>query len=108
MEKVKIAIEKTKTAIRKKRILSLHLLLALVLPIVSCGAPNDQTSNTTADTKSQTEAESTFFPDIEKSDYKREEFHMIGYPEVGEWYYAEKTNGGVINDAVFAMNHMFM
>ncbi len=31
---------------------------------------------------------------------------MIAYPKVGEWYYAEKTGGGVINDTVFTMNQM--
>ncbi len=85
---------------------ALTLLLSTVISTVACGnaGDSDEVTSNTAESASVSETEAEFFPDVAKKDYQGKEFSMIGFNAPGEWYYTEKTDGGALNDAIYAMN----
>ncbi len=90
-----------------KRILMLTLALILAFSTAACGNANGdepKQPSTTDTSELVSESETEFFPNVARQDYQGKEFCMIGFTAPGEWYYAEKTGGGVINDAIYAMN----
>ncbi len=90
-----------------KRILMLILALTFVLSAAACGTMSSggETETSRTDTSAPAvESETEFFPHVSKQDYHGKEFSIISFVAPGEWYYAEKTGGGVLNDAIYAMN----
>ncbi len=96
-----------------KRMLAFFLAILMLLTFVSCGT-NNETTNTQAETTADStsvpeETETDFFPDVERSDYKKEVFRMIGFDAPGSWYYAEEysTQQGsvhILNNTIYEMN----
>ena len=77
-----------------KRILCMILFLLMLLSLGSCANTKEEPSNTEGGTgQAATEAETDFFPDIEKKDYKDETFRMIGWQSANSWYYSESYSG---------------
>ena len=94
-----------------KRILSALLASILLLSSLAACAQGDDdpadSGNTPSDTNS--ESESTFFPDIAKKDYDGADFRMIGWTEAGEWYFAEnyessENKTSILNNTLYEMN----
>lgn len=86
------------------------LAAAMLLPLAACGTATDDPALTgDSDTGTVTEGETDFFPAIEKADYEKAPFHMVGFDEAGTWYYAESmsTEDGsvhVLNNTIYEMN----
>ena len=96
----------------KKRILAAILAALLLLSATSCATEgNDSTATTAAgdQTAAATEADTAFFPDVEKTDYKDATFRIIAASGEGQWYYAaeyqnEAGNTGVLSNTIYEMN----
>ncbi len=94
----------------KKRILAAILAALMLLPATSCATDGDATDTTASEqTAAVTEADTAFFPDIEKKDYEGETFRIIACASVGGWYYAEEYknesgNTGILNNTIYEMN----
>ncbi len=93
----------------------LACLMLLSASTVSCANNTENPQSTDiAATGAETEAETTFFPAVDKKDYEGAEFRMIGFQEPGSWYYAESLfdtsssgNAGslqILNDVIYEMN----
>ncbi len=95
-----------------KRFLSLALALVMLLPLAACGNETDDPSvSGDQSVDAATEAETDFFPSIEKQDYEEATFCMIGFDEPGAWYYAESMSDEqgsihVLNNTIYEMNTM--
>ena len=95
-----------------KRILALALALVMLLPLAACGAATDDPAETgNQSTNANTEADTDFFPDVEKTDYQGEVFRMLGEAYTGIWYYAEdyfnnEEKQHILNDTIYEMNTM--
>lgn len=93
-----------------KRLLAATLAGLMLLSLAACGTNTenpDDPANTS--TEAATEAETDFFPTVEKTDYQGETFRMVGFNEPGTWYYAESmsTEQGsvhVLNNTIYEMN----
>ncbi len=99
-----------------KQLLCALLAVLMLLSCVACGTTGDTTDTTPNETTAATEPESATeaMPAVEKTDYKGETFHMIGFQSAaGGWYYAEEylTGDGdekmsILNNTVYEMNTM--
>ena len=93
-----------------KRLLALALALVMLLPLAACGAATDDPAETgNQSTNANTEADTDFFPDVEKTDYQGETLRMIGFSEPGAWYYAESLSNEqgslhILNNTIYEMN----
>ena len=95
----------------KKRILAAALAALMLLPLASCSTTDDpaDTSSGSKQTEAVSDAESTFFPAIEKTDYDGATFRMIGWTNPGDWYFAEEyknsqEGNSVLNNTLYEMN----
>ena len=95
-----------------KRILAALLASLTLFSAVAC-AKSDEGADTTPDNNStgtSAETEDQLFPDIEKEDYGKETFQMIGWTEAGDWYFAEeysnseKGSNTILNNTIYEMN----
>ena len=97
-----------------KRVLCMILALLMILSITACGTTTDDPSEVTGADNTQvvTEADTDFFPDIEKKDYQGETFRMIGWSSPEAWYYSESYNSdaedgaSVLGNALYERNTM--
>ena len=97
-----------------KRVLCMILALLMILSITACGTTTDDPSEGTGADNTQvvTEADTDFFPDIEKKDYQGETFRMIGWSSPEAWYYSESYNSdaedgaSVLGNALYERNTM--
>ena len=100
-----------------KRWLSFFMAFLMLFSFVSCATvqePEDtqaQTAEGNVSTSDETEEEeeTDFFPNIERNDYKKEVFRMIGFDAPGYWYYSEEysTQQGsshILNNTIYEMN----
>ena len=99
-----------------KRWLSFFMAFLMLFSFVSCATvqePEDtqaQTAEGNVSAADETEEEETdFFPNIERNDYKKEVFRMIGFDAPGYWYYSEEysTQQGsshILNNTIYEMN----
>ncbi len=96
-----------------KRMLAFFLAFLMLLMSVSCGT-NKETTETQAQitedgTYAPEETETDFFPNVERNDYKKEVFRMIGFDEPGLWYYADEYSNEqgsvhILNNTIYEMN----
>lgn len=111
---------------KQKRLCSILLILAMLLPMTACSESSGETSGdtaaeqenaneVTADEAVETveEEEAKLLPELpENADYGGEEIRLMQHPfQAGDWadwlsrdLYAESFNGEPLNDAVFARN----
>ena len=95
-----------------KRLLALLLALTMLLPLAACGTNTEDPAATDGQsTEAATEAETGFFPSIEKTDYQGEVFRMVGFNTPGTWYFAESLSNEqgsvhVLNNTIYEMNTM--
>ena len=99
----------------KLRILSLLLACLALLSLVACSVTPETTLNTT-DAEQTTavdieEGDEVPFPDVDKQDYKGEDFLIISINNAGTWMYGDPDTYGkgsgndqVINDVLYEMN----
>lgn len=88
-----------------KRFLCLILALLMVLPLAACGENNEGADGTGTSADGTGEAATQeFFPSVERGDNKGAIFQMIGFNQPGTWYFAEKQEAEVLNDAIYDMN----
>ena len=93
-----------------KRWLAALLALLMILPLAACGENAEEpASGENRTTAADSEAETGFFPDVEKTDYQGEVFRMVGFNEPGTWYYAESMSGQegslhILNNTIYEMN----
>ena len=92
-----------------KKLISVLLLLSVLLSVfASCAAGNDgkddNNSNESKENAVETAENGQKVPNIEKQNYDKD-FRMLVYENMkGSWFYAEKSEGEVLNDAIFEMN----
>ncbi len=87
-------------------------LLMLLSTLIACAKPQgDDPAESATISQADTEADTDFFPAIEKKDYEDATFTMIGFNDVGSWYYAESLNDSdesnsvhVLNNTIYEMN----
>ena len=94
-----------------KRLTAFLLAALMLLSVTACGVSNEPPAENTnaATTEAATEGETDFFPAVEKADYDKASFRMIGFEEVGSWYYAEEYSNGegnthILNNTIYEMN----
>ena len=95
-----------------KKILSLLLAASMLLPLVACGQATETENTASAATTAgtiETEAETEFFPAVERADYKGESLRMISINDAGTWVYGSEeeynnANKQVMNDVLYEMN----
>ena len=91
-----------------KRVLCLILSLLMLTSLVACANTKEEPSNTEGGTgQAATEAETDFFPDIEKKDYKDETFRMIGWQSANSWYYSESYSGDASDGQSILSNTLY-
>lgn len=92
-----------------KKLISILLLLSVLLSVfASCAAgsdgKDDNNSNESKENAAETAENGQKVPNIEKQNYDKD-FRMLVYENMkGSWFYAEKSEGEVLNDAIFEMN----
>ena len=93
-----------------KRLIAATLAGLMLLPLAACGTNTEDPADTPdQSTEAATEAETDFFPRVEKTDYQGEVFRMVGFNTPGTWYYAESTSNEqgsvhVLNNTIYEMN----
>ena len=63
-----------------KRLIAAVLAGLMLLPLAACGTSTEDPADTPDQTtEAATEAETDFFPSVEKTDYQGEVFRMVGF-----------------------------
>ena len=95
-----------------KRFLAGALALLMFISATACGTTSETPDNSNAEqTEAATEVDTGFFPEVEKQDYQKQAFRMVGFEEAGTWYYAEEYSNEegsvhVLNNTIYEMNTM--
>lgn len=97
-----------------QRILSAILASLTLLSCISCSTETDDTPEEQSGQTTSAEADTQFFPPIEKTDYNEATFCMKGATGNGSWYMADEyktnTSGGnsihVLNNTLYEMNQL--
>ena len=95
-----------------KKLLAVLLAALMLIPLVSCSTANDSEDSLAheSQTEALSDAETEFFPPIEKKDYDGATFQIITpFTKPGDWYYAEEyqstqSKTSILNNTLYEMN----